>query len=58
MLSQSHAGLSDPDQLLLQDLSDRGTADGGQHGEAAGAVAQAVASGAVVQLEQVQCLPK
>ena len=27
MLSQNQAGLSDPDQLLLQDLSDRSAAD-------------------------------
>ena len=42
MLSQNHAGLSDPDQLLLQDLSDRSAADRGECGEAAGAIMEGV----------------
>ena len=34
--------LSNPDQLLLQDLSDSSAADRGEHRQAAGAIAEAV----------------
>jgi hypothetical protein len=43
MLSQNHAALSDLNQLLLQNLSDRSATHRGQRGEAAGAVGEEVA---------------
>jgi hypothetical protein len=45
MLPQIRAGLSDPDQLLLQDLSDRSAADRGQRSEVAGGYSPSLQEG-------------